>query len=111
MTSLPWSDDELAPETVLLSTQLAHINKYGVLTINSQPAVNAKPSTDPYVGWGTKGGYVYQKVVPLHGSRTYKNDCVFLHCFRLIWSSLQVQSSPRCYRKYCQAILLLTTTL
>ena len=62
VTSLPWSDEELAPETTLLSTQLAHVNKYGVLTINSQPAVNAKPSTDPIVGWGSKGGYVYQKV-------------------------------------------------
>ena len=62
MTSLPWSDDELAPETTLLSAQLAHVNKYGVLTINSQPSVNAKPATDPVVGWGAKGGYVYQKV-------------------------------------------------
>ena len=62
MTSLPWSDEELAPETTLLAAPLAHINKYGILTINSQPSVNGKPSTDPTVGWGAKGGYVYQKV-------------------------------------------------
>ena len=61
VTSLPWSDDELAPETTLLASQLAHVNRHGVLTINSQPAVNAKSSSDPIVGWGTKGGYVYQK--------------------------------------------------
>ena len=49
-------------ETSLLSKQLSHINGYGVLTINSQPSVNGAPSTDPMVGWGAKGGYVYQKV-------------------------------------------------
>ena len=76
MTSLPWSDDELAPETTLLSAQLAHINKYGVLTINSQPAVNAKPSTDPVVGWGSKGGYVYQKVREREGEGGGERDNV-----------------------------------
>ena len=62
MTSLPWNDDELAMETSLLSTQLAYINGCGVLTINSQPSINAAPSSDLVVGWGSKGGYVYQKV-------------------------------------------------
>jgi len=62
VTSLPWNDDELAIETSLITRELAHINQHGVLTINSQPAVNGKPSTDPTVGWGSKGGYVYQKV-------------------------------------------------
>lgn len=60
--SIPWSDEELALETSLLSQQLAYVNGCGVLTINSQPAINARPSTDPVVGWGSKGGYVYQKV-------------------------------------------------
>lgn len=59
---MPWNDDELAIETSLLTQELAHINHHGVLTINSQPAVNGMPSTDKYVGWGQKGGYVYQKV-------------------------------------------------
>lgn len=62
VTSLPWNDEELALETSLIMDQLAHINAQGVLTINSQPAVNGKPSTDPVVGWGRPGGYVYQKV-------------------------------------------------
>ena len=62
VTSLPWNEEELALETSLITDQLAHINAYGVLTINSQPAVNGKPSTDPVVGWGRPGGYVYQKV-------------------------------------------------
>lgn len=59
--SIPWSDDELAKETSFLTEQLAYINSCGFLTINSQPAINARPSTDPVVGWGSKGGYVYQK--------------------------------------------------
>eukprot|EP00794_Sanderia_malayensis_P015454 gene15454-17038_t len=59
--SLPWSDDDLAPETSVLQTSLAEINKSGFLTINSQPNVNGAPSTDPIVGWGGVGGYIYQK--------------------------------------------------
>ena len=62
MKSLPWNDDEIAGETGLITQQLAHVNHNGVLTINSQPAVNGAPSTDPVHGWGNAGGYVYQKV-------------------------------------------------
>ncbi|XP_072281908.1 methylenetetrahydrofolate reductase (NADPH) [Pyxicephalus adspersus] len=58
---LPWNDDPLAPETNLLKDQLAKVNKRGILTINSQPNVNGKPSTDPVVGWGPSKGYVFQK--------------------------------------------------
>jgi methylenetetrahydrofolate reductase (NADPH) len=61
VTSLPWNDDELAMETSLLTQELAAINRRGVLTINSQPAVNGRSSSDPVVGWGEKGGFVYQK--------------------------------------------------
>nr|KAF6506698.1 methylenetetrahydrofolate reductase [Rousettus aegyptiacus] len=32
-----------------------------ILTINSQPNVNGLPSSDPVVGWGPSGGYVFQK--------------------------------------------------
>lgn len=66
---LPWNDDPLAPETNLLKDQLEKVNRRGVLTINSQPNINGKPSTDPIVGWGPAGGYVFQKVWTLfiHG--------------------------------------------
>jgi methylenetetrahydrofolate reductase (NADPH) len=40
---------------------LIKLNELGLLTINSQPRVNASLSTDPYVGWGPAGGFVYQK--------------------------------------------------
>ena len=59
---LPWNQDELAPETLQFVDKLAHVNKHGILTINSQPNVNAVPSTDPIAGWGKPGGYIFQKV-------------------------------------------------
>ncbi|XP_069803324.1 methylenetetrahydrofolate reductase (NADPH) isoform X1 [Dendropsophus ebraccatus] len=61
VTCLPWNDDPLAQETNLLKDQLERVNKRGILTINSQPNVNGKPSTDPIVGWGPSRGYVFQK--------------------------------------------------
>ncbi|XP_054995492.1 methylenetetrahydrofolate reductase (NADPH) isoform X2 [Sorex araneus] len=61
VTCLPWNDEPLAPETDLLKEQLLRVNRQGVLTINSQPPVNGRPSTDPVVGWGPSGGYVFQK--------------------------------------------------
>ena len=63
---LPWNDDPLAVETNLLKDELEKVNRRGILTINSQPNINGKPSTDPVTGWGPPGGYVFQKV---RGSR------------------------------------------
>lgn len=62
MICLPWNDDPLAPETNMLKDALAKVNRRGILTINSQPNINGKPSSDPVVGWGPPGGYVFQKV-------------------------------------------------
>ena len=58
----PWKDEEMSPETKLIQDHLIECNRKGILTINSQPAVNGKPSSDPTFGWGVKYGYVYQKV-------------------------------------------------
>lgn len=66
---LPWNDEPLAQETNLLKDELEKVNRRGVLTINSQPNINGKASTDPIVGWGPPGGYVYQKVRTLARSR------------------------------------------
>jgi len=41
--------------------QLSKVNKLGVLTISSQPSANCVPSDDPILGWGSPGGYVFQK--------------------------------------------------
>lgn len=62
LTRLPWSEtEELATETSLIVVPLVWMNRNGLLTINSQPRVNAAPSSDVTVGWGGSGGYVYQK--------------------------------------------------
>jgi len=58
---LPWCDTPLLPESDSIKENLIKINKQGFLTINSQPKVNGLPSNDIKVGWGPKGGYVYQK--------------------------------------------------
>lgn len=61
VTKTPFNDEELDAETGLIADKLAEVNKKGVLTVNSQPAVNCAPSTDPRVGWGPTGGFVFQK--------------------------------------------------
>ncbi|XP_010626453.1 methylenetetrahydrofolate reductase isoform X3 [Fukomys damarensis] len=61
VTCLPWNDEPLAAETNLMKQQLLRVNRLGILTINSQPNVNGRPSSDPIVGWGPSGGYVFQK--------------------------------------------------
>jgi methylenetetrahydrofolate reductase (NADPH) len=61
LKALPWSDQQLAGETSVISQQLAKMNEAGFLTINSQPAVNGAPSDDKIHGWGPANGYVYQK--------------------------------------------------
>ncbi|KAF9906665.1 hypothetical protein EC991_000390 [Linnemannia zychae] len=58
---LPWSEGSPLPETEVIQSRLVSCNARGLWTVGSQPAVNGKPSTDPLVGWGPKGGYVYQK--------------------------------------------------
>jgi methylenetetrahydrofolate reductase (NADPH) len=58
---LPWCSEAPAKETNFIAKQLIKMNDVGLLTINSQPRVNASLSTDPYVGWGPAGGFVYQK--------------------------------------------------
>lgn len=62
VTCLPWNDEPLAAETGLMKEELLRVNRQGILTINSQPNVNGRPSSDPLVGWGPRGGYVFQKV-------------------------------------------------
>ncbi|KAI9190047.1 methylenetetrahydrofolate reductase (NAD(P)H) met13 [Blastocladiella emersonii ATCC 22665] len=59
--ALPWCDQPLAGESKLICDALGAANLRGFLTINSQPPVNGAKSSDPTVGWGPKGGYVYQK--------------------------------------------------
>ncbi|KAI6114814.1 methylenetetrahydrofolate reductase-domain-containing protein [Pisolithus croceorrhizus] len=61
LSALPWSDQPVSGETSAIATELSKINRFGFLTINSQPAVNGAPSDDPKFGWGPGDGFVYQK--------------------------------------------------
>lgn len=74
VTCLPWNDEPLAAETSLMREELLRVNRLGILTINSQPNVHAKPSSDPVVGWGPSGGYVFQKVRWLLGATQPHQD-------------------------------------
>lgn len=54
---LPWSEmDSLQHETGKIQQRLVALNRSGLLTVNSQPAVNGAPSADPHVGWGASNG-------------------------------------------------------
>ncbi|KXL45398.1 hypothetical protein M433DRAFT_67192 [Acidomyces richmondensis BFW] len=59
--SLPWSEAPITSEADVLRNDLIELNSRGLLTINSQPAVDGAKSTDPVYGWGPRNGYVYQK--------------------------------------------------
>ncbi|KAH9940805.1 methylenetetrahydrofolate reduct [Epithele typhae] len=61
LKALPWSDVAPSSETTVIATQLARLNEFGFLTINSQPAVDGAKSSDKIHGWGPANGYVYQK--------------------------------------------------
>ncbi|KAL1640715.1 methylenetetrahydrofolate reductase (NAD(P)H) met13 [Diplodia intermedia] len=58
---LPWSEQPITSEADVLKENLVSLNKRGLFTINSQPAVNSAKSTHPVHGWGPNNGYVYQK--------------------------------------------------
>ena len=61
VSSLPWSETEITSEADAIREDLILLNKRGLLTINSQPAVNGVESSHPIYGWGPQNGYVYQK--------------------------------------------------
>ncbi|KAK0935888.1 methylenetetrahydrofolate reductase (NAD(P)H) met13 [Friedmanniomyces endolithicus] len=59
--SLPWSEAPISSEADSLRQDLIDLNSRGLLTINSQPAVDGAKSSHSTYGWGPKNGYVYQK--------------------------------------------------
>ncbi|KAI9678326.1 MAG: hypothetical protein M1817_006272 [Caeruleum heppii] len=58
---LPWSESSIAGEADVIKSDLIDLNQRGLLTINSQPAVDGVKSSHPVYGWGPHNGYVYQK--------------------------------------------------
>ncbi|RYP15538.1 hypothetical protein DL765_005657 [Monosporascus sp. GIB2] len=61
LQTLPWSEAPLTAEADSIRDDLIKLNQRGLLTINSQPAVNGIKSSHPVHGWGPPNGYVYQK--------------------------------------------------
>lgn len=71
LSGVPWSDElgseagagSLREETMAIKSELLGlIEKQGLWTLASQPAVNGVPSGDPVYGWGPMGeGFVFQK--------------------------------------------------
>lgn len=61
LNALPWSEQAITAEADVIKDELVRLNQRGLLTINSQPAVNGARSSDPVYGWGPRSGYVYQK--------------------------------------------------
>lgn len=59
--SLPWSEAPISNEASVIKQQLVDLNRRGLLTVNSQPAVDGVKSSHPIYGWGPVNGYVYQK--------------------------------------------------
>ena len=61
LSRLPWSEGGISAEAESIKRHLINLNQRGLLTINSQPAIDGMPSSHPVHGWGPAGGYVYQK--------------------------------------------------
>lgn len=59
---LPWVDQELLPETLLIQEQLIEMNRQGWLTLALQPAVDGCASSDKILGWGPRHGRLFQKL-------------------------------------------------
>ncbi len=59
--STPFSPEPLSPESLLIIRHLERLINKGWWTVGSQPAIDGVNSSDEVVGWGPKGGYVYQK--------------------------------------------------
>ena len=57
----PFSSVPLSGESQLIVPQLEQLTRRGWWTVGSQPAVDAVSSDDDLVGWGPKGGYIFQK--------------------------------------------------
>lgn len=45
----------------MIIQHLERLTRKGWWTVGSQPAINGASSSDEIVGWGPRGGYVYQK--------------------------------------------------
>ncbi|OBZ65691.1 Methylenetetrahydrofolate reductase 2 [Grifola frondosa] len=61
LATTPFSHTPLSPESLLIFPHLERLTRKGWWTVGSQPAIDGASSMDEVVGWGPRGGYVYQK--------------------------------------------------
>lgn len=61
VATTPFSSEPLSSESQTILTHLEKLTQKGWWTICSQPAVDGAHSSDETVGWGPRGGYVFQK--------------------------------------------------
>lgn len=61
LEAIPWSDQPLNAESMLIQEELLQFNARGMWTVASQPACNAARSEDKIFGWGPPHGRVFQK--------------------------------------------------
>ncbi|KAL1893404.1 methylenetetrahydrofolate reductase 1 [Ceratocystis pirilliformis] len=61
LSALPWSEEELRPESSAIQRHLEALDMRGWWTVASQPAVNGVKSSDTTFGWGPANGFVFQK--------------------------------------------------
>ena len=59
--STPFSSEPLSPESATILIHLEKLTLRGWWTVGSQPAIDGASSADEVVGWGPRGGYVFQK--------------------------------------------------
>ncbi|KAG9125481.1 hypothetical protein FRC07_007434 [Ceratobasidium sp. 392] len=60
-STTPFSPTPLSTESESIISQLVALTSQALWTVASQPAVDAVLSSDPVVGWGPRGGRVFQK--------------------------------------------------
>lgn len=102
--NIPWCETPLQPESFSIQSALVMLNRAGYLTINSQPSVNGVASTDPHLGWGGRGGLVYQKAYcecfcsPDHVQKLVDmaraNASINLYAVNLVGSVIREGSEP-----------------
>ncbi|EDR14910.1 uncharacterized protein LACBIDRAFT_244474 [Laccaria bicolor S238N-H82] len=57
----PFSPTPLSSESLMILPHLERLTRRSWWTVGSQPAVDGVSSGDKVVGWGPRGGYVFQK--------------------------------------------------
>ncbi|KAJ3451370.1 methylenetetrahydrofolate reductase [Anaeramoeba flamelloides] len=59
--SIPWNQNKLDLENLIIQNKLITVAQRGLMVINSQPRINSVSSEDLRVGFGGYGGYIFQK--------------------------------------------------